>query len=147
MYRVSKEFSFEAAHSLITAAHSQKCLELHGHSYKVTIFLTVDRLTEEGMVLDFTVLSTLFQPLLAELDHSVIEPSLLISLGVPEPANPTAENMAFGICCYLTARLNRYIEREVDDIKRFKFMEVQVQETAKCAASYIGTFNLVANSL
>lgn len=140
MYRASKEFSFEAAHSLITAAHSLKCLRLHGHSYKVTISITVDALTEEGMVLDFAVLSTLFHPLLVAFDHSVIEPALLMSMGVPEPANPTAENMAFGIWSHMMMYFNRYIEREVDDIKRFKFLEVQVQETAKCTASYIGEF-------
>lgn len=140
MYWARKKFSFEAAHALISAKNSPKCLTLHGHSYIVILSLAVDSLNDEGMVIDFAVLSKLFEPLRSELDHSVINPVVLKELGISEPANPTAENIAAGIWFYITKHLRVYAESGGDDIKRYKIFSVSVLETAKCGAQYIDTF-------
>lgn len=140
MYTASKDFTFEAAHALSRAKHSPQCRVIHGHSYKVRLTLIVDELNDEDMVLDFTILSQRFKPLQAMLDHSLIEEDLLESFGVVEPVNTTAENIAVGIWLYMVDQLKDHIEKGSDDIKRFRFFEVTVRETGKCAASYKAPF-------
>lgn len=142
MYTVSKDFTFEAAHALDRAQNSPLCQRTHGHSYKVTLALTVDELNDEDMVLDFVVLSKIFMPLQATFDHSFIELRLLDNLGVVEPVNTTAENIAVGIWLYMVTHLKHYIEKHNDNIRRFRFFEVVVRETGKCAASYKAPFYL-----
>jgi len=141
MYTASKDFTFEAAHALSKAKCSPQCKAIHGHSYKVRLALTVDELNDEDMVLDFTILTQLFESLQLKLDHSVINDSLLEELGVLVPANTTAENIAVGIWLYMVDHLKRYIEHS-DNIKRFRFFEVVVRETEKCSASYRAPFYL-----
>lgn len=142
MYTASKDFTFEAAHALDKAQDSPLCQHTHGHSYKVTLALTVDELNDEDMVLDFTVLSKIFMPLQATFDHSFIDVGLLASLGVVEPVNTTAENIAVGIWLYVVNQLKGHIKKSHDEIRRFRFFEVIVRETGKCAASYKAPFSL-----
>lgn len=142
MYTASKDFTFEAAHALSKAKHSLKCKTIHGHSYKVRLVLTVDELNDEDMVLDFTILTKLFEPLRFRLDHSIIDGLSLEVLGVLAPANTTAENIAVGIWLYMVDHLKQYIDKSHDDIKRFRFFEVIVRETEKCSASYRAPFFL-----
>jgi 6-pyruvoyltetrahydropterin/6-carboxytetrahydropterin synthase len=142
MYTASKDFTFEAAHALANAENSPHCQRTHGHSYKVTLILTVDELNGDDMVLDFSVLSQRFKPVQVMLDHSFIEEALLESFGVVEPVNTTAENIAVGIWLYMVDQLKDHIEKSHDNIKRFRFFEVVVRETEKCAASYKAPFYL-----
>lgn len=45
---ISKEFRFEAAHSLPHLPDGHKCKRVHGHSYKVVVFLASDTLDERN---------------------------------------------------------------------------------------------------
>jgi len=50
--KISKTFSFEAAH-IVKDAKSQRCrCNIHGHSYKIQIFIK-GLVVENGMVIDF----------------------------------------------------------------------------------------------
>lgn len=100
MYRVRKTFRFEAAHRLISA-ETKECMNLHGHSYKVEVFLTRLDLNKDGMVEDFLVIKEAVQPVIEWLDHSIIlaeeedviqgsDMGKVVILGV----NPTAEALA-----------------------------------------------------
>lgn len=65
MFQVSKEFWFCAAHRL--EGHP-KCGRLHGHNYKVTVFMVMNTL-ENGMVIDFGDLKEAVKPIIDSLDH------------------------------------------------------------------------------
>ena len=80
---VTREFTFEAAHSL--PWHQGKCARLHGHSYRLVV--TVEGpLDEHGVVLDFADLSTLVTThVLERFDHQHLNKLF---------DNPTAEIVA-----------------------------------------------------
>lgn len=72
---VSKDYlTFSAAHFLTIAGH--KCESLHGHNYVVTVVVegNVDR--ETGFVVDFAVLKRILRPVIDQLDHRVLVPTM-----------------------------------------------------------------------
>ncbi len=70
MYRISKDFSFSAAHAI--RGHTRGCQNLHGHNYRVRIELGAQVLDELGMVLDFSDLKAMAAEILNPFDHHVI---------------------------------------------------------------------------
>lgn len=53
MYRITKHFTFEAAHQL-HLPYESKCNGLHGHSYRVQLVLEAATLNGNDMVTDYT---------------------------------------------------------------------------------------------
>ena len=74
--RLTKEFNFEAAHSL--EGYDGACREIHGHSYRlfVTIKGEPSRDTydpKQGMVMDFGLLKSIVnEQIISRLDHAFI---------------------------------------------------------------------------
>ncbi|MCH5331164.1 MAG: 6-carboxytetrahydropterin synthase [Alistipes sp.] len=74
--RLTKEFSFEAAHAL--EGYDGKCRHIHGHSYRlaVTVIGTPRKGDDDpkaGMTLDFGVLKSIVSSEIVErLDHTLI---------------------------------------------------------------------------
>jgi len=87
MWTVSKEFHFDAAHSLPHLPPTHKCHHLHGHSYKVVIHCSGDLISDKSWVIDYADIKSAVQPLVDMLDHKDINEVLLI--------HTTAENIAF----------------------------------------------------
>ncbi|STP11883.1 6-pyruvoyl tetrahydrobiopterin synthase [Helicobacter mustelae] len=50
---IRRSFSFCAAHIVRNCTSLRCSRSLHGHNYKVEIFLKADRLDNAGMILDF----------------------------------------------------------------------------------------------
>lgn len=67
--KIAKEFRWEMGHRLKN--HKGKCINLHGHSYKLLVELT-GKVQDDGMVLDYFDVKEIISPLIDELDHSVI---------------------------------------------------------------------------
>lgn len=91
MYRISKRMEIAGAHNL-KLPYESKCESLHGHNWIVTVFCEAEKLTEYGMIVDFTQVKKEVHDIL---DHKYINEVL------PE-INPTAENMAKWICDKVT---------------------------------------------
>lgn len=106
--RLTKEFSFEAAHAL--GGYDGPCREIHGHSYR--LFVTVKGCPscdvedpKQGMVIDFGVLKKIVhEEIISQLDHALMlrtttDCTLLESLQksfdnvVLVAYQPTCENM------------------------------------------------------
>ena len=74
--RLTKEFSFEAAHSL--EGYDGACREIHGHSYRLFVTVKGEPSTDEydpkqGMVMDFGLLKRkVNEQIISQLDHSFI---------------------------------------------------------------------------
>ena len=101
MWIISKDFTFEAAHKL--PDHQGKCSRLHGHSFKLTVYVASDRLissgSSAGMVEDFGDISKVVKPLIEEkLDHYYLNESTGIE-------NPTSEKLAKWIYEQLIGRV------------------------------------------
>lgn len=90
---LSKQFRFEAAHSL--PGHQGKCARQHGHSYLLEITLRgplkqSPGASDDGMVMDFAELSDLVQRVVLDrLDHQ--------DLNAVTGIRTTAENLAHWI--------------------------------------------------
>ena len=67
--KIAKEFRWEMGHRL--QCHKGKCINLHGHSYKLLVEFTGDVETN-GMILDYFVVKEIVAPIVEELDHSVV---------------------------------------------------------------------------
>ena len=115
MYRISKEFSFDAAHKLEGLPAEHPCSNLHGHTYVVIIALEANCLDEVGMVVDYRKLSPIKEFIDTTLDHRNLNDVL--------DFNPTAENLA------------KYLFKLFEKVFP-QMVSVTVKETPKTAATY-----------
>jgi len=88
--RLSREFTFEAAHRLPNVPEGHKCARLHGHSFRVELICEGKVDAHTGWLLDFADLKRAFEPLLEQLDHRYLNE-------IDGLENPTAENIAWWI--------------------------------------------------
>jgi 6-pyruvoyltetrahydropterin/6-carboxytetrahydropterin synthase len=127
---ICKEFTFEAAHLL--PHHDGKCRNLHGHTYKVQIYITGTVQVEtpprdlldnpkEGMVVDFGEVSGAFKEYIFNaLDHKFLNDVL--------PFVTTAENIAAWIFDQMSENL---------DDEAAWLTKVRVWETKKSFAEVV----------
>lgn len=87
---IFRQFTFEAAHRLPNVPDGHKCARLHGHSYRVEVELTGPVDPGYGWVQCFGDLKAAFDPLIAQLDHSLLN-------DIDGLENPTSENLAVWI--------------------------------------------------
>lgn len=115
MYRISKEFGFEASHCLKGLEEGHPCLRMHGHSYKVIVTFEAKELNKDGFIIDYRKLEPIKRLLDNVFDHKHLNDFL--------PFQPSAENIA----------------RHIYDICKVQFpdlVSVTVKETDKTAATY-----------
>lgn len=84
---LAKDFRFEAAHYLPKVPEGHKCRRMHGHSFRgeVVVRGAVDPRT--GWLIDFGDLKRVMDPILARLDHYLLNE-------VEGLENPTSEEIA-----------------------------------------------------
>lgn len=127
MYRITKEFRFEAAHHLTKVPENHKCRRPHGHSYRVILELESEELDERGFVVDYADLDQLKRFIDENLDHrdlnEVLSGSDSLS-GIGEPLETTAESLAY------------VLWRVAKQWWPGKISCVRVSETAKTWAEY-----------
>lgn len=85
--RLSKSFSFEAAHWLPTFPEGHKCRRMHGHSFHVDVIVAGDVDETEGYLIDYGEIKAAIAPVEKQLDHYVLNE-------IDGLENPTAENVA-----------------------------------------------------
>lgn len=147
MIRLTKEFSFEMAHTL--AGYDGPCREIHGHSYR--LFVTVRGVPEQdptnpkyGMVMDFGDLKRIVNRLIVDrYDHAFVmreteqnSAALEAMRGVfhkiiVTPYQPTCENMVEDFARVITAELPSGVE----------LFSVKLHETATSFAEWYATDN------
>ncbi|MCD6325791.1 6-carboxytetrahydropterin synthase [Candidatus Bathyarchaeota archaeon] len=73
MMKVGVEgFNFDSAH--YTKGSSEKCLNLHGHTFRLDVEVEGEIDPETGMIIDFTLMKNAVKEILADYDHKVIVP-------------------------------------------------------------------------
>ena len=87
---IFKEFTFEAAHRLPNVPADHKCSRLHGHSFRVTVYVEGEVDPDAGWVIDFADISQAFKPLFGRLDHYYLNE-------IEGLENPTSERLAVWI--------------------------------------------------
>jgi len=92
------EDNFDAAHQLL--GYQGPCENLHGHTFRVQLFLTGDKLEKEGFLIDFKKIKAVLADAIREFDHRNLN-----ELTVFKSQNPTSENIARTIYERVAAKL------------------------------------------
>lgn len=121
MHTICKEFTFAAGH--LIRGHQGGCENLHGHNYRVRIWVGSDRLDALGMVLDFADLKVLASEVLEPFDHRVIN-------DIPpfDAINTTAELLA--------EHVYGEIDRRLPAERGLRVRKVEVWETDSACAVF-----------
>jgi 6-pyruvoyltetrahydropterin/6-carboxytetrahydropterin synthase len=82
-----KDFRFEAAHWLPNVPEGHKCRRMHGHSFRGEVAVRGEVDPRTGWLMDFADLKLAVDPVVARLDHYVLNE-------VEGLANPTSEMLA-----------------------------------------------------
>ncbi len=70
MYRIQKSFHVPVGHRL--SKHKGLCQNIHGHNLKIVVGLRSESLDDNDMVLDFSDLKKIMEPILGTLDHATL---------------------------------------------------------------------------
>ena len=115
-FSVCKDFRFAAAHQI--PGHRGGCENLHGHSYRVRVWVKARALDALGMVVDFADLKTAMEEVVGPFDHAFLN-----EIPPFDARNPTAELLAQHVFAELRRRLD-------DERKRVTRVEVWESDTA-----------------
>ena len=96
---LTKTFRFEAAHFLPEAGADHKCVNMHGHSWKVEITVRGKIDAEKGWFMDYSDIKSAWRKLENLLDHSVLNE-------IEGLENPTSELLAVWIWDKLVGKLS-----------------------------------------
>ncbi len=99
MYELKIISQFAAAHQL--KEFVGKCEELHGHNWKVEVYVTGNRLGKDGLLIDFALIKKQTEQALDEMDHKFLN-----DLEPFKELNPSSENIAHHIFESLSKELN-----------------------------------------
>ncbi len=110
-----KDFTFEAAHMLPNVPIGHPCRRIHGHSYRVRVWLREEIDPEMGWVVDFGDISNAVKPLIERLDHQYLNDFF---------DNPTCEHLAL------------WFWEELEEEGSLPISRVDISETPGSGARY-----------
>jgi 6-pyruvoyltetrahydropterin/6-carboxytetrahydropterin synthase len=122
MFELKIITQFAAAHRLLN--FQGKCEQLHGHNWKVEVFVRAERLDSAGLVRDFGEIKAITHEVLNGLDHHYLN-----ELSPFKEENPSSEHIARYLFQELSRRLN-------DD--RAQVSKISVWESDSACATYLG---------
>lgn len=105
---IFKEFTFDSAHSLPHVAADHKCKRVHGHTYRLKVFVEGPLVKNLEWVMDFTDIKDIVKPVLKDIDHYYMN-------DIAGLENPTCENIA--------AWLWNKIKVQLPQLKRIELFE------------------------
>ncbi len=116
-----KDFRFEAAHYLPNVPEGHKCRRMHGHSFRGEVAIRGDVDPHTGWVLDFADLKRVIDPVVARLDHYLLNE-------IEGLENPTSERVAIWLW-----------ERLLPSLPQL--FRITVEETCMSRCHYFGPMN------
>ncbi len=121
MYELVVEEHFAAAHSLRN--YNGDCENLHGHNWKIEVYVQSKELNEIGLGIDFRELKKIIKEVLKLLDHKFLN-----EIDYFKDKNPSTENISRFIYEQLKERLKKY--------NNLKIVKVVSWEEEKTGAAY-----------
>jgi 6-pyruvoyltetrahydropterin/6-carboxytetrahydropterin synthase len=73
MFELSKQFRFDAAHTLNRTIETESSRRIHGHSYRAEVTVRGEPNAESGMIIDLGLLEAALQEAHAALDHRFLD--------------------------------------------------------------------------
>jgi len=120
MYELTIQTKFSAAHQLRN--YGGRCENLHGHNWKVDVFITAEKLDDVGLAVDFKVLKETTNEFLAQIEHKYLN-----EIPPFNEMNPSSENIARWLYLGLSNKLND---------ANVKVARIRVWESDNAAATY-----------
>ena len=145
--RITKQFNFETGHALY--GYDGKCRNVHGHSYKLSVTVIGQPITDTthvklGMVIDFTDLKKIVkEEIVDKFDHATVfnknTPHIELAKELTDRGHnviladyqPTSENMVIAFSKKIAARLPENI----------KLHSLKLQETETSFAEWFASDN------
>lgn len=116
MFELMIESHFSAAHQL--RGYNGDCEKIHGHNWKIQVYVLANKLNEIDIAIDFHELKDLTEEVIAPLDHTFLNEIFPFT-----EKNPSSENIAKWIFDSLKKKLN-------DDNVHLSAITVWESETA-----------------
>ena len=120
MYELKIVTHFAAAHRL--KDFHGVCENLHGHNWKIEVYVVGERLGKDGILCDFKLIKEKTEKILKELDHTYLNKHPFF-----EKENPSSENIARYIFNALSKELNN---------ENIRISKVTAWESETACASY-----------
>jgi len=120
MFELMVETHFSSAHQL--RGYKGECEKLHGHNWKVQVYVLAERLNEIELAMDFHELKGLTEEVVAQLDHGFLNDIFPFT-----EKNPSSENIAKWIYDSLKKKLG---DGDVN------LSAVTIWESETCSATY-----------
>jgi len=145
--RITKQFNFEAGHALY--GYDGKCKNVHGHSYKLSVTVSGEPITDNtnvkfGMVIDFSDLKKIVKEEIVDVfDHATVfnqnTPHIELAKELKDRDHhvilvdyqPTSEMMIIDFAAKIKSRLPENI----------KLFSLRLQETETSFAEWFGSEN------
>ncbi len=121
MFEIVYKDYISCAHKL--KDYQGKCENLHGHNWKIEIFIQGEKLNELGLLIDFNDVKRVFGEIKDKLDHKYLNELVFF-----KNLNPSCENLAKFIFIELKKRLEKF---------NVNLKKVTVWESHKTSASYM----------
>ncbi len=105
---IFKQFTFDSAHYLPNVPLGHKCRGMHGHTYKLVLYLEGELDEQFGWVMDFAELKNIVEPVVNSIDHRILN-------DIPGLENPTCEMVAQWLWNKLKPDLTRLSKIELHE--------------------------------
>lgn len=99
MYELKVVTRFAAAHQLTMVG--TKCENMHGHNWKVEVYVRGKKLDKAGVLVDFGVIKKHVAEIMTMLDHKFLN-----ELDYFKEKQPSSENIAYLVATELQQRIN-----------------------------------------
>ena len=121
MYELKVVTKFAAAHQLTMVG--TKCENMHGHNWKIEVYVTGEKLDDGGVVMDFGQIKKHVAEIMSKLDHKYLN-----ELEFFQQSQPSSENIAYLVADKLQQKI---------DTSSVKVSRVTAWESDDASATYI----------
>ena len=121
MYELKVVTKFAAAHQLTMVG--SKCENLHGHNWKVEVYVTGEETNAAGVLMDFGIIKKHVREIMSMLDHKFLN-----ELDFFQQGQPSSENIAY----FVATELQKRIDNQAASVSK-----VTAWESDDAGATYI----------
>ena len=121
MYELKVVTKFAAAHQLTMVG--AKCENMHGHNWKIEVYVSGKKTDEAGVLIDFGIVKKHVREIMSMLDHKYLN-----ELDYFKQSQPSSENIAY----FIAVELQKRIDDQAVSVNR-----VTAWESDDAAATYI----------
>ncbi len=121
MYELKVVTKFAAAHQLTMVG--SKCENMHGHNWKIEVYVTGEKTDDAGVLMDFGIIKKHVREIMSLLDHKYLN-----ELDYFQQSQPSSENIAY----FVATELQKRIDNQAASVSK-----VTAWESDDAAATYI----------